>query len=242
MYSVTTPVMEVSVESGGSPLRIYHRDDYRLAGEPGAAYAVRVRNLTSGRIEVLLSVDGRNTLKDEDAGFGNAGMVIPEYEAYSFPGWRLDSEGARDFLFGAIGDSVAAQAGDASNAGVIGIAAWQEKIRIPLGNSWNLPDYEYRQSIRGYATDVFYSSSRGMPVIASIPVAGAAAGMDAGMGTGIGGYRTDKVGITTFQRGEGPDIAVIRYASYESLKRAGIIQPDPFPAKTGHARYRSPGQ
>ena len=225
--------------------------EYWIAGEPGAAFAVEVENLGS-RLEVLCSIDGRNTLKDEEASWDkNTGLVIPAYGRYKFAVWRQDLDGGREFVFGTdITDSVVSQVGgDTSNAGVIGLASWQEKrMQRPLPPTYDSYPTTYRMGASGQSVTAG-SLSVGNE---AAPVASASAGptldMNMDMSTSIGAYKSDHLGTTSFTRGAGPDILLIRYASLEALKAAGIAVyhgPDAFPGSStspasGYEQLSSP--
>ena len=250
--------LRVGIESGGKlsgvPLQIHtHEGVHYIAGVPGARYSITVRNLTHRRVEVITSIDGRNTLKNEEADYNaNHGLVIPPRGSYRFSGWRLDNEGVREFIFGSdIDDSVVSQAGgDTANAGVIGIAAWRE-FEPPQ------PVYPRRDSF--LRTQYRSSGPGGQSVTSSVPVATASAGatMDwnatdesSNLSTGIGDYHADRVGTTSFTRGEGPDILAIHYMSYSRLVEKGIIvepaiiRPIPFPGSSpsGYENMQPPSK
>lgn len=224
--------------------------DYWVAGVAGARFAVEVDNLGS-RAEVLCSIDGRNTLKDEEADWDkNTGLIIPAYGNYKFAVWRQDLDGGRELIFGEdIADSVVSQVGgDTENAGVIGLAAWQERQPPPRPQPYGSPTYDsYRLTrgagISGQSVTASYSNE-------SAPVASASAGPVADLSTGIGAYKSDRLGTTSFTRGAGPDILMIKYASLASLQAAGIAVysgPKAFPgsetqAASGYERLRSPGR
>src|ERR1700688_3301634 len=86
--------IEVSVLIGGTAQPLYRRPGdgaLFVAGIPGVAYAPHVRHLTGTRIEVISSVDQRNTLKDERADMHqNQGLVFGAHSAGDFTGWRTN--------------------------------------------------------------------------------------------------------------------------------------------------------
>jgi hypothetical protein len=192
-----------------------------VAGTWGASYMLEVRNLSSNRIEVLSSVDGRNTLRDEVAdSYQNRGMIIAGYGMWTITGWRLDDERTAEFVFTEPGTSVTQMAtGSAANAGVFGFAVYTERrvYEQPVYRSAN------------YSTDELL-----MPQGLSL---------SADMGTGIGDVRHDSVGHTTFMRAQASpsEIITIQYRSREWLEQAGIIAPDEpsaFPGNTtGYQQY-----
>jgi hypothetical protein len=238
-------LVKVSVEVDGIPLHMFHHaSDIYVAGTPGRAYVLAVTSRSDDRLEVVTSVDGRNTLKDETAGFRNAGMVIRPRHTYRFRGWRTDDDTTREFLFGVDHEeSVAAQAtGHAANRGVLGFAAFRE---LPPPRTTFTATYSGTAGYNWPSRDVTspYRSPGSAVCNVAVASAGAAsAGMDYDLSTGIGNTQDDSVGRTGFKRTGTPDVLTIRYASYEALVRQGIIKccdPDPFPGN-GYSRMRSP--
>ena len=136
--------IEVAVLIAGAAQSLYKRADGALfvAGVPGQPYALRVRNLTGSWIEVITSVDGRNTLKDERADqHANGGFAVPACGFYDFTGFRLDDGTVREFVFGSPGRlerTVAVQAaGSTANVGVFGFAAYCDREYRPYFGSLN---------------------------------------------------------------------------------------------------------
>jgi hypothetical protein len=109
-----------------------------MAGLWGQPYVLEVKNLAGVDIEVLTSVDGRNTLIDEPADkYVNRGMIINPYASYTFRGWRLSDTESAPFIFTDPIRSVERMAtGQNSNAGVIGFAVYTAKQ----------PDWQYTYS------------------------------------------------------------------------------------------------
>ncbi len=224
--TINSSYINVSVLVNEQRQPIYRRQHDRqafIAGVWGAPFVLEVRNCTPGRIEVLSSVDGRNTLHDEPADVTqNRGMIINAYGSYRFAGWRIDDNNSAAFVFTDPAESVAQMAtGQACNAGVFGFAVYTE------------------QQIK-WAEHVYASSSYGAPLMRGA----VSKGMDTGdMGTGIGDVRADHVGRTSFVRAQNrpAEIVTIQYRSLEWLERNGILTPDEpnaFPgAQTGYAQY-----
>jgi hypothetical protein len=92
--------VEVSVLVGGVEQSLYRRPwDGKIfvAGTPGQAYTLRVKNLTSGRIEVINTVDGRHTLDDEPGDAQrNRGLVFSSHSTGAFTGWRISDQQTRE--------------------------------------------------------------------------------------------------------------------------------------------------
>ena len=214
-------LFDAAVLIGGTAQPLYRRiagGALFTAGWPGAAYTLRVRAIRPGRIEMITTVDGRNTLKDEPGDAEqNLGLVFTGH--HEFTGWRISDQATREFTFGAPERSVAARAaGPAANTGIVGFAAYQEAAKLGYGGV-----------LRSRA-------------VAAAPPASAGGGLRSGLGTGIGERREDVVGSTHFERAPGaPDILVIRYDTAEALEAMGITgpaEPQAFPGGgTGYERY-----
>ena len=122
------------VEANGalSPAREYaHQGKVYVEGIDGSRYALRVRNLTGARLEVVPSVDGLAVQSGEEASFSRRGLVINAHGSYDFEGYRLDMSSVATFRFGGVAGSYAAQMGKPRNIGVIGVAVFEEKLPPP---------------------------------------------------------------------------------------------------------------
>jgi hypothetical protein len=247
-------VIEVSVLINGIAQRLYRRltdNALFVAGVPGQAYTLSVRNVCGGRIEVLNTVDGRNTLEDEPGDVvRNRGLVFRPWSNGEFSGWRISNDETRKFIFGLPERSVAAQAtGSTSNVGVIGFAAYKEQP------PYYPPSYVSTSYVAGAMASPPLGSGGGcmsvnmaggadstgtVPVTTSENVA--TVDFARGLGTGIGERQEDHVNTTTFTRTGDPDILVIGYDTYENLQQMGVIlQPEPsaFPGMgTGYDQYQ----
>lgn len=238
--------IEVTVIPLGSHagLPVYKRLDGRpfVAGVPGTAYTLLVRNLSGSRIEVIASVDGRNVLKDEPAHPHDCrGLVIAANGQYLFPGWRFNDDETGDFVFGTPAASVAAQAGAPAHIGVIGFAVWTEQYKSSYSG---LEKAAVAAGAASYGSPVLRGGTAKSAMEYSI---GATRGSESyaasSIGTGIGERRHNPVGRTEFQRSPltEPDILEIGYDTEEALLERGIIRPlDPqaFPGSpTGYDRY-----
>jgi hypothetical protein len=259
--SVPAPanLIEVSIRVNGVSQPLYRRaTDGALftVGVPGQAYTLGVRNMTMGRVEVITTIDGRNTLKDE-AGDAkrNEGLIFRAWASGEFSGWRINNDETRQFVFGEPERSVAAQAtGDASNVGVIGFAAYREQPSW-YGSSYSAtapaPPYlsSAGQSMTAENAGMSSVSSSCTNLSAAPPaVTASAASTDSsmplaqGLGTGIGERQQDHVGTTTFTRTGAADILVIGYDTYDNLVQMGVIgppEPSAFPGMgTGYEQYQ----
>lgn len=241
MEAIYNYPITVSILVDGRPLPIYEQGGrHFVEGVPGAHYVIRVvPQIYSGRLEVLESVDGRDVLKDQAASLSSAGMVISG--PWDNHGWRINDNEVRDFVFGSVADSIAAQAGQPANVGVIGVAAYREKQReyFTGASTFTLSSATYKDSGAMAGSDVHY---RSLSADRSANEGQATSSLSADMGTGMGAARADSVGHTTFTRDGRVARIEIQYRSHEWLLAQGIISnvtyPSAFPSgDTGYEKY-----
>ncbi len=217
----------------GTTLPVYrHRGDYWVAGQPGARYAILVRNATSGRALGVVSVDGVNVISGETASWEQTGYVLDPGQSYEIAGWRKNDAEIAAFHFTASQASYASRTGRPDHVGVIGVAVFRERRPPP-------------------SPVVPYSLPRPMPESGDLATArersfepaGAEAKADRApaprLGTGHGERESSWVEHTEFERRSArPDEVIrIRYDSRENLIAIGVIpaqhprppRPNPFP-------------
>ncbi len=234
-YQVRGKYIVVSIEVDGQKRPIYLRQSDNqpfIEGLWGVPYSIIVQKLVAGRVEVLTSVDGMNTLQEEEANFlTNGGLVISDSNPTPFTGWRLNDNETGQFVFKNPAQAMATMTtGSSRNVGVVGLAVYQEYLR---------PDISIKPSPRRPRSDQF---SLGAEVKEMM--------FGGDMGTGIGVTITDKVGRTHFTRATSEPVEVfsIQYRSLEWLEQHGILtQPEPqafpgnypAPGQTGYGKYTS---
>ena len=138
--------MTVVNRDTGQPLHTWRRHGRLfVAGEPGTRYALRVSNHTGGRVLVVMSVDGVNILTGETAGYDQRGYVFSPYETSDLTGWRKSNSEIAAFVFAPLPQSYAARTGRPVDIGVIGIAAFREKV-VPVAPPVQAPPMTSRDS------------------------------------------------------------------------------------------------
>jgi len=228
-------VSVVDRDNGGMLQTYYARGEYWVAGDPGARYAIEIRNCAGGRLLAVTSVDGVNVLSGDTAAFDQAGYVFDPGERYQITGWRKSNAEVAAFTFTDSKDSYAARTGRPANLGVIGIALFREQPRAvyappkvapapatepgeaaPLAGGAN----------RSLAEDTAVITARRAPVNSPAP--------EARLGTGHGQREYSYVVDTEFHRlqSQPNEVIRIRYDSYENLVAMGIIR-GPRPAPRG---------
>ena len=216
------------LDSGAVLEAYHHRGQQHVAGQAGHRYAVQLRNLTAGRVLVVLSVDGVNAVTGQSAATEQTGYVLAPYQSTEIRGWRKDLSEVAEFTFAALPDSYAARTGRPENVGVIGIAVFEERA----------PRYQPpAASIGGRANA---PASAAAPREAERAQADSSERKAQSLGTGHGARRYDPAQHVAFERASQQPVQLSRlyYDSRENLIAAGIIRvprqhhhprPDPFP-------------
>ncbi len=120
------------VNEYGTPLPTFGtRGRTYVLGTIGQRYFVKVRNQSGQRIEVVASVDGRDVIDGQSAAFSKRGYLVNPYEDLTIDGYRLSNEAVAAFRFSSVPRSYAAQMGSARDVGVIGVAVFPERYRVP---------------------------------------------------------------------------------------------------------------
>ena len=129
------PNFQLEVIVNGRPLTEYYaRGRTYVEALQGAEYELRVRNDSSDRVAVALSVDGLNTIDARHTSAWNASKwVIEPYQTITISGWQMSSERARRFYFTNERDSYGAKLGQTANLGVISAVFFRERNRpVPI--------------------------------------------------------------------------------------------------------------
>ncbi|WP_438001674.1 hypothetical protein WMF26_20220 [Sorangium sp. So ce185] len=245
--------VELLVEENGAlaPAREYvHRDTTYVEGRSGQRYALRVRNLTGGRVEVVPSVDGLDVQSGKDASFDLRGIVIRPHDSFDFTGFRISHTEVATFRFGSIEQSYAAQIGKPRNVGVIGLAVFQELAPPPPPPPppFTPPPPSFGGPPGGAPPPAAMRPRAPAPAAppAPAPGYGPAPAAPQGLGTSFGERRESRISSTQFDRATPKPAAVlvIRYEQREGLRALGIDvdglyqreTASPFPAETGFAK------
>lgn len=232
-------VSVIDRDSGVALRTYYSRGEYWVAGEPGARYAIEIRNSAGGRLLAVTSVDGVNVLSGETAGWDQAGYVFDPGERYQITGWRKSNSEVAAFMFMDSRDSYAERTGRPANVGVIGIALFREQPQagytLPkVAPSPAAPVAQSGESNRSLAEDAtaMAGARERAPMAAQAP--------EARLGTGHGEREYSYAVDTEFHRMQSQpnEVIRIRYDSYQNLVASGIISkprpaprvPDPFPS------------
>ncbi len=114
-------------ESGEALPGYYAGDTVYVLGNAGQRYTIVIENTTPARFETVVSVDGLDVINGRPASMGQRGYILQPYGRVEVEGFRQSRDTVASFRFGSVGDSYAAQTGDARNVGVIGVALFSER-------------------------------------------------------------------------------------------------------------------
>ena len=205
-----------------------------VAGNPGERYLVRLSNRSGERVLAVLSVDGVNAITGDTASPQQSGYVLAPYASVEIAGWRKSTSEVAQFYFTALPDSYAARTQRPDHVGVIGVAAFREKIPQPIALAPEAPLPYRDQSERSTARKAAPAASLG----ALTGNAQAAPQMQERLGTGHGEREYAPVSSVEFERrSASPEqIVSLFYDSRARLIACGIIPhatpyplPQPFP-------------
>jgi hypothetical protein len=229
--------VQVLDRSTGKNLPVYFsQGQYWVAGQPGAKYAIQIRNSRGSRVLAVTSVDGLNVLSGETADFGQSGYVFESGQRYGIDGWRKSDSEVAAFVFTASGDSYAERIGKPRDVGVIGVALFRERPPVvldsppavaPSQSSPSAPEIRSHELSSQYLEKPSAPSSAA-PAPAAAPIARAEANeakTAPKLGTAHGERETSIISRTQFVRNSAqPDEVIrIRYDSHANLVAMGII-------------------
>jgi hypothetical protein len=217
----------------------YYRGEYWVAGQPGARYAIRIRNVRGERLLAVTAVDGVNVLSGDTAGWGQSGYVFDPWQGYDITGWRKSNAEVAAFEFTAAPNSYASRTGRPQNVGVIGVALFRERAAPPVyradaATTAPLPMAPLASAkSEAEADNAAAGASRAemVPSLAqSLPQEQRAS--DASrfkLGTGHGQRESSFVQQTEFERLQNSpnEVIRIRYDSLENLMAMGVIRRTP---------------
>jgi hypothetical protein len=130
-----TPAYRISLEQpAGEDLPTFRQGGHTyVLGEPGDRYNIRVSNPTGERVEVVVTVDGRDAVSGQVGDYvSQRGYLIEPWGSLVLEGFRRSLDEVAAFRFTDRGDSYSARRGTPENVGVIGVAVFPEKHRAPL--------------------------------------------------------------------------------------------------------------
>lgn len=126
------PLVSLSIEHpGGTPMPAFlHLGSLYFAGQQGERYDLRLTNNTGDRVEVVITVDGRDVISGELGNFKKQrGYVLDPWGSIVVSGYRQTLDQVAAFRFSDLSGSYTALRGSPEHAGVVGVAVFTEKRR-----------------------------------------------------------------------------------------------------------------
>jgi hypothetical protein len=242
---IASRLVEVAlVDDNGALFSAYrHRGRNYVAGEYGDRYAIAITNRSSERIEVVVSVDGRDAISGDVANYRHQrGYIVAPYATVTVDGFRRSLEEVAAFRFTDHDDSYSAQRGTPENVGVIGVAVFREvRRRAPL----HYYPYESAPPGDGEAAKSQDAAGSRRSAAPSAPSGSCDIGQESeqSLGTQYGESRTSRAAIGIFERRRSrraDEVLAIYYDSEEALAARGVpvyptwkhpreSTPEPFP-------------
>jgi hypothetical protein len=241
------------VDAGGAELpRWVHKGVSWVAGAEGERYGVRLRNETGERLEVVVTVDGRDVLTGDVGDYARLrGYVLAPYQTVTIDGFRTSMETVATFRFTSPDDSYSARMGTPQHVGVIGVAVFREQrtLASPPGPVASPPGWQGQAPARGHPRDGLGLEGTGRggggakraPSAAADESAGSAEAPSNRIGTQYGESRRSEVVESRFVRAHATRptrVLGLYYDSLAGLRARGIPVdpvvtggPDPFPAR-----------
>ena len=141
------PIAEGSLRLGlrhgnGEWLECHESRGRRIAGgERGSRYEIVLKNDARRALEAVVSVDGLDTMDGKAASLTKRGYVLAPFETLAIEGFRTSASTVAAFRLGGMFDSYGQHRhGHTANAGVVGIAVFEEKRRAappaPGDHAW----------------------------------------------------------------------------------------------------------
>jgi hypothetical protein len=124
------PLVSVHVESpdGGDFPSFRSGGEVWIAGSEGQRYNLRLQNHSPERVEVVVTVDGRDVISGRLGDYvKQRGYVLDPFDTLIIEGYRQSLDNVAAFRFADLGDSYSAQLGTPIHVGLIGVAAFAER-------------------------------------------------------------------------------------------------------------------
>ena len=126
------PLVSLQLETpDGSDFPVFfHGGEAWVAGREGARYNLRLENHSHNRVEAVVTVDGRDVITGRLGDYvKQRGYVLDPFGVLIIEAYRQSLDKVAAFRFADLGDSYTARMGTPIHAGVIGVAAFEEKVK-----------------------------------------------------------------------------------------------------------------
>jgi hypothetical protein len=120
--------MQLEGEGGRALPTFHHRGQTFVLGDTGSRYNIRLTNHSSSRVELVMSVDGRDVIHGRMSNPGqDRGYVLPAHGSAVIRGFRTSMSSVAAFRFSSPESSYAGRLGRPFATGVIRAAAFRER-------------------------------------------------------------------------------------------------------------------
>jgi hypothetical protein len=206
------------VDTMGRQMRTFrHHSQTFVLGDQGGRYNVVIRNLTNERLEVVMSVDGRDAVKGRRSNMSrDRGYLLSPRGSTTIEGFRTSLDSVAAFRFTNPGDSFAGRMGQRMSMGTIRVSVFRERQRAIIMS----PRSRHMKKRRARAGSP-RSGSKGS---ADRAAPGMKRRRANNLGTQFGESMDSRVRQVSFQR-DGRGVAqtvALRYDDVEGLESRGI--------------------
>jgi hypothetical protein len=109
-----------------------HGREVWVAGSEGQRYNLRLQNHSPERVEVVVTVDGRDVISGRLGDYvKQRGYVLDPFDTLIIEGYRQSLDSVAAFRFADLADSYSARLGTPVHVGLIGVAAFAESSPSP---------------------------------------------------------------------------------------------------------------
>ncbi len=125
-----SPLVSIQIEApDGSDFPSFrHGGEVWIAGSEGQRYNLRLQNHSPERVEVVVSVDGRDVISGRLGDYvKQRGYVLDPFATLVIEGYRQSLDSVAAFRFAELADSYSARLGTPVHVGLIGVAAFAEQ-------------------------------------------------------------------------------------------------------------------
>ena len=218
--------LEVVDEMGATLPTFWLRGRTYVLGALGQRYLVRVRNGSDRRVEVVVSVDGRDVIDGRPAAWERRGYLVEPHSELTVDGYRLSTESVAAFRFSSVPRSYASRMGEARDVGVVGAAIFPERP-VHRGPPLALRDQPPSSDLRGRGAPERPGESSASPSPPSAPGKSfreERRGDRPGLGTEFAEEHGSRVREVHFERARArPDaVLTLRYDDHDGLLAAGV--------------------
>jgi hypothetical protein len=228
--AVRGDAVDLWAESGGRRLEVVRADGRAyLLGEPGAPYEIVVHNRGDARVEVVLSVDGRDAVSGREANYReDRGYVLDPGEQTRIQGFRTSLDEVAAFEFARPEESYAARMGTPASVGVIGVAVFDAAPRPPDEEPPQIAEEPAWPQPLPYEAAMDEAAAAPAMKAAGTESAGAGEVERQGLGTKYGRGVDSAATVVPFVRRDPAtpiEVLVLYYDDREGLERRGIAVP-----------------